>query len=172
MCCGAVPTALKHMQQVGSAPRTHGRKGCGAADVLRPCASTLSDQCTGLLTYGPQSHKQFLLRQTTSCNEAGIWSAQVLLMRLRQVCIHPHLAMVYGGASASGLPGPVEDGTDPAAGVSTHQLLCSPEKQGWRCRRRSQIAFAAQPQPSCNVPSCTADVRRSSGQDARARCSL
>ena len=51
-----------------------------------------------------------------------MWSAQVLLMRLRQVCIHPHLAMVYGGASSPGLPGPVEDGTDPAAGVFTYQV--------------------------------------------------
>ena len=51
-----------------------------------------------------------------------MWSAQVLLMRLRQVCIHPHLAMVYGGASSPGLPGPVEDGTDPTAGVFTHQV--------------------------------------------------
>lgn len=37
-------------------------------------------------------------------------------MRLRQVCIHPHLAMTAGGASLPGAAEGSEDGSDQLAG--------------------------------------------------------
>ena len=55
---------------------------------------------------------------TGIATDSDSWHVQVLLMRLRQVCIHPQLALVLGGGAA-GVPGAEAgniNGPDPLAG--------------------------------------------------------